>query len=183
MAPLTSSFIADVEEAVLAEVLRWCGTGAEAWDEPDYLQLQTVRRGRAILPGFDLADSELPAFVMDYQLYEQTAQHVGAFDVKHRWLCGAKVKLNPTICGYTANPTEAAFRRCVIASADLLLKRLDEVLDVFSPGVVDTVFPESSGARHIPWGQIYLDWASPMECMAHAVLEYNLTAMRRRRSS
>jgi hypothetical protein len=145
MAPITASFITQVEDAICAEVLRLCGSGGEAYADPVYLQLKTARRGR-VAQGFDVKDEELPAFLIEYIFCDERepgGQTMGG-DYKHVWNGAVVLPLTLANMGFTTRPTDEEFYQAVEASADVITRRVHRALRGFAPDVVDTVYHEAS---------------------------------------
>ena len=147
MAPLTSSFLTQVQDAICTEVLRLCGSGGEAYAEPDYLQLVTARRG-SVAQGFDVEKEELPAYVIEYIYSEEQGpggQTYGG-DYKHVFNAATILELTAESMGYEEGtmPTRQELRTAVEASAAVLTKRLQLAMRHFAPEVLDTDYGETS---------------------------------------
>lgn len=148
MAPIIASFLTQVEDAICAEVLRLCGAGGEAYPTPDYLQLQAARRGR-VAQGFDVTPDEMPAFVIEFIFSEEIApggQAAGG-DYRHIWNAAVVGEFKQSEMGYDEEdptPTAAEFYAAVVASADVLTRRVHRAMRSFAPTVTDLDYGETS---------------------------------------
>lgn len=145
MTIITSSFVTQVEDAICAEVLRLCGTGVEAYDDPDYLQLATARRGR-VAQGFDVTAAEKPAFVIEYIYSDEIGPggQTRGGDYRHVWNVAVLLTLTAEGMGYDPLPSKAAFYTAVVASADVMMRRVHRALRSFAPTVIDTDYDETA---------------------------------------
>jgi hypothetical protein len=146
MAPITESFLTQVQDAICAEVLRLCGSGPDAYAEPDYLQLQAARRG-SVAQGFDVTPEEMPAYVIEYIYSDETGpggQTYGG-DYTHVFNAAALAELTAAGMGYAEPwPTRQEFRTAVEASADVLTRRIHRAMRHFAPTVLDEEYGETS---------------------------------------
>lgn len=144
MAAITESFLTRVQDNICAEVLRLCGSGEDAYQEPDYLQLKTARRG-SVAQSFDVTPEEMPAFVMEYIYSEETGpggQTVGG-DYVHMFNAAVVATLTAESMGL-ASPTRQELRTAVEASADVLKRRIHRAIRSFAPSVLDADYGETS---------------------------------------
>ena len=74
---LTSSFVTDIEAAILAEIMDKMGTGTDTYPEHPYLQMQYAGRVGG-MPEMDLPERFTPAFFMQYLAGGDQAYMVGA---------------------------------------------------------------------------------------------------------
>jgi hypothetical protein len=144
MATITESFLTRVQDAICDEVLRLCGAGPEAYPDPDYLQIQTARRGH-VAQGFDVTKAELPAFVIEYIYSDETGpggQTAGG-DYTHVFNAAVLLELTGDSIGLLTEDRQE-FRTAVEASADVMTRRVHRALRAFAPDVLDEGYGESS---------------------------------------
>lgn len=173
MAPQTSSFITDIEEAVLAELRTKCGTGSTVYPTPAYLLLVSASRGE-VVPRIEINETLQPGLLMQYISGGEEEAGIGiSFNVE-RWNIGAVIRLTPSVIGY-AGSVVTTFRQYAAASADTLARRLRKTLRDFKPGIRDATFGEVvSGKGWVKrWG-IVPTYLSDFEVMYLVLLEYEL---------
>lgn len=172
MAAQSSSFITDVEAAVLAEIKAKCGTGSETYPEPAYLLLAFADRGD-VAPRLELDEAKLPGLLMQYVSGERTEGGIGRSANVERWNIGAVIRLTPAIMGYDGTDV-STFKGYAQASADTLSRRLRQTLDGFRPGVSDATFGELSGRGRVPRWTVVLVPEGDLSVIATVFLEWEL---------
>ena len=171
MTPQTSSFIADVETAVLAEILSECGTGSSTYPTPEYLLLVHADRGE-VVPRLEINDDLLPGLRMQYVAGQMTESGTSHYQVtREEWNIGAVIHLTSAIMGYEGNDV-ATFYQYAMASADTLLRRLHKTLHGFKPDVSDSLLGGATGTGRVGrWG-IVPNRIGDFDWMFTAMLEF-----------
>lgn len=173
MALLSSSFVVDIEEAVLAELESKLGTGSTVYPSPGYLLLAYVGRGE-VVPRLELNAAKTPGLLMQYVSGEKREGGIGVQLNRERWNIGALIRLTPAMVGCDATDW-VTFRRSAHASADVLARRLRKALIELRVNVVDTTFGERTNGRGVVDGWGIIPQYENDQAVSYAVLvEYHV---------
>ena len=176
---LDNEFLSLVDDALCARALDQCGTGANAYQSPDYLQLQAAEAGM-VVPEFEVRpDADFPLFVCQYVWSVEAPLNTGMAnheDHEHLWNVGVILPLSRDIMGLST-VSNLEFRRQANAAARLLMFRIRKALHGFAPSVFDSTFNNSSDIGRVrlwrPWIRVqdndsfhavlYFEWSMRSE--------------------
>jgi len=176
--PLSSSFLVDVEEAVLAEILSELGEDSTTYPTPEYLWLAFADRGE-VVPRLEINEAKLPGLLMQYVSGSRREGGIGLQMNREEWNIGAVLLLTPEILGYDGDDY-STFLKYAQASADTLARRLRKTLLEFKPSVADATFGEISGKPWIDRWTLVAHRRGDREIVYEILLEYGLATELRR---
>lgn len=169
---LTDEFLMQVEDSLLARVVQLCGTGAEAYQSPDYLQIQQAEVGM-VVPDFEIhEDTELPLFKVQYFYSEPAGVNTGmAGDdrLTHYWNLGVVLRLSRDIMGLQ-NSSDTVFYRNVIAAGRTLMERVRRAVHFFAPDVSDSSFTGTAQSSDLGRVTLVRPWFQRQDADAYTVL-------------
>lgn len=155
MAPVTSSFIADIIASFFDDFESKLGPESTTYPTPAYLAVKTIRRAGGYAQP-DPPDSECPALWMEYLAGGEKQAVLGTqFGYRREdFNLFAKMVLTPERMGMDSRDL-AAFRRALDASVDTLLRRIIKVCADWSGAVTDGVLGgTTNGANVDTWAYV-----------------------------
>lgn len=159
MAPITSSFILDIEAAILAEIDRVLGPNSTTYPTPPWLQVQTSGRtgGR---PRLRATSEQNPHVYMEYLAGGSLGYEVGGGSrvpaiARELWNVYAVVNLTPEFMEMEDVQDVESFRAYALAAADTLTRRLILLLADYDPSVQDALLGYlTNGQKVNAWGLV-----------------------------
>jgi hypothetical protein len=158
MAPITSSFILDIEEAVFGRIRTVMGPNSTTYPTPPWLQVKKVGRtgGR---PSMRVTSEENPHVFMEYLAGGGLRYEVGSGSrlpsaSRELWNVYAVMNLTPEFMEMVDREIDD-FQAYALAAADMLMRRLLLLLVDFNPNVVDGLLGYlTNGQRVNGWGLV-----------------------------
>lgn len=159
MAPITSSFIHDIEAAILAEINTKLGPNSALYPSPAWLQVQWAGRtgGR---PTPRTTEDQNPHVYMEYLAGGGTGFLVGSQSRlpsmgRELWNVYAVLIATPQFMEMEDMKDVEAFKAYALAAADTLARRLMLLLADFEPNVHDSLLGYlTNGQRVNAWGLV-----------------------------
>lgn len=181
MVAVTSSYIADLQQALVDELKRAMGVdAAEDYPDPTYLRLKTTETGNPVQP-IQYNTEQLPAARIAFYTSRPTEDAIGGVTEYYRQdlfmvfitarFSGAAMSLTP---GFTHDDLLIAST----ASIHELLQRAMHVLRELVPSITDTNWNWSTSNHLIGRFSAYLDYESQDEIIGKAWFEYIMESAR-----
>ena len=150
MAPITSSFIHDIEAAIISEVTTKLGKDSVLYPTPAWMLLKTVGRagGR---PEMKVGENEYPAMFLEYVHGQPTGSEIGSELGgwgRESWNVFFTAWLTPEIMELDGRDIDD-FRAYAVAAADTLLRRIMLVLLEFYPSVMCELLGQKTNSQSI----------------------------------
>jgi len=174
VAIISTSFFTEIEDSIMSAVLADCGEGSALYSDPGYMFIQEVRRGQ-VMPVIDFAGAELPVFNIQYmyQDIDPVGAQTGADSFIHNWLAGVYAHWQNNDIVISPYNSEA-FRKAVMASAGVLMKRVRRSIRLATLSANDD-FGEVQAMLTIRRSAYNLIWLGEADCEVEIVFEITLT--------
>ena len=148
MTAITTSFFTEIEQSLLDAIIADCGPGSILYDGPDYMYIQTARRGQ-VVPIIDFGNEPHPVLTIQYAFQDDIeGAQTGADSFLHRWNIGIYAHWTNNELEMIA-PTDIEFRTAISASAGVLMKRVRKAMRLATLNADDD-FGEVQGIMSIP---------------------------------
>lgn len=165
MAPITSSFTADIVDSLFSDFTTKLGTGSLVYPTPTYMLLTTIQRagGMAQLPP---NETSCPALWLEYLAGGDKQAGIGRthYVMQEDFNLYAMMILTPDSIGLTGRDPDT-FRQNAGASLDTLMRRIIKAIDEWGGTITDSLLGGTTNGAHVT------TWASVLTARNELLLE------------
>lgn len=176
MAQVTTSFQTDITDAVCARVLDLCGTGPNAYDDPDYLQIVSATSGIVTPRMSELEEAQMPGFRIQFlfdRLSMERTEMGGENRVLH-FALGAVASFTWENLGFDPEPEDAELKNVVDASLWVWQERIYRALNRHCLSLGDSEFDRYTNRCTISRRRILASKVSRSSYTGFTIMEYNV---------